>query len=342
MTEATVVETSAPSATSWRSGQVGGAARRVLVRLAASVGTLLLVSALIFWATSVLPGDVVTAVLGHRAGASAVSALRDQLHLDDPIPVRYWAWLSGIVTGDFGTSFAMKAPVLDVVVPRLVSTTLLVVIAMVITVPTAVVLGALAAVRPRGLLDSVVNVGSVALGAVPDFVIGLLLAIVFATSVLHLVPAVSLAAPGWDVLAQPAGLVLPVATLCLAMLPYLVRIARSAVLEALQSEYVTVARFRGIAERRVLAGHALRNALVPIVQATALVFGISLGGTTVIEFIFQYPGLGAGLVSAVGSRDVPVVQAIALLFATGWVLANLAADLLAIVVSPRLRAGGRA
>ncbi len=325
------------AATRRRAG--GRLAHAVLLRVLTGVAVLLVVSFIVFWATSILPGDVVSTILGPRATADAIATLRDQLGLDKPVLVQYLDWLGGVLRGDFGQSIALHVPVADFFAPRVVSTAMLVLIATAITIPIAVTIGALAATRPRSWFDAATNIGSTALGAIPDFVIGLLLVLVFATGLMHLVPAVAISSPGWAVFDQPAALVLPVATLVLAMSPYLVRVTRTAVAESLQSEYVTAAVLRGVPRRRVVVRHALRNALSPIVHGSALLIGIALGGTAVVEFIFQYPGIGAGLVQAVSQRDLPTIQICALFFAAVWIAMNLVADIVAMALSPRRRGG---
>ncbi len=314
--------------------------RSIGIRVLIGAAILLVVSFVIYWATSVLPGDVVTAVLGTRSDPASRDLIRQQLHLDDPLLVRSCDWLGAVLRGDFGTSFATKAPVIDIVGPRIISTTILVFIGSVIGIPLAATIGTLAATKPRGWLDNVTNIGSVALGAIPDFVIGLLLVMLFATSLMHVLPAISISSPGWSVFDDPVALILPVATIVLAMAPYLVRVARSSVLEALQSDYVAAATLRGVPRRRVVLKHALRNALSPIVHSSALVIGITIGGTAVVEYIFQYPGIGAGLVQAVSQRDVPTIQVIALLIAAVWIATNIVADVVAMLLSPRRHGGG--
>jgi peptide/nickel transport system permease protein len=333
---ADTLEPGVPPSLDGRSAWLGGHGW-IVRRLAFGVLTLLVISIVIFLATAVLPGDVATAVLGQRATPQSIAVIRDQLHLDDPLPAQYGHWLGGVVQGDFGQSFATKSSVTDLVVPRAISTLLLMAITALIAVPISVAVGAFAATRPRGVVDALVNGLSVTLAALPDFVLALGLVLVFSTTVLTLLPAVILVSPGFAVLSDPAGMVLPVLTLVLTMLPYLVRLVRASVLDALQSDYVAAAELRGAHPRVVLIRHALRNSLAPAVQATALSLGILLGGTVVVEFIFQYPGLGAGLAEAVTQRDVPVVQATCLIFAAGWIAFNLLADIVTVLISPRLR-----
>jgi peptide/nickel transport system permease protein len=177
----------------------------------------------------------------------------------------------------------------------------------------------------------------IALKAVPNFALGIGLVMLFSTTVFRLLPAVSLLEPGRSPWSQSAFLILPLATLALAGLPYLIRLVRSAMIEALDSEYVLAARLRGVTERRVVWTHALPNALIPAIQGMALTLSVLLGGTLIVEVVFTYPGLGSALNAAIEMRDIPVIQAIVLLVAAGVVLINLGADLLTVLLTPKLR-----
>jgi peptide/nickel transport system permease protein len=193
--------------------------------------------------------------------------------------------------------------------------------------------------RDRGA-DRIVLLGSLGLTALPEFVIGMGLIILLATTVFHVFPAVSLLAPGESPLADPSKLVLPVLTLVLAVVPYLYRLVRASTIEALESEYVVMARLKGMPEHSVVLRHVLPNALVPVIQASALVLTYLLGSAVVIESLFQFPGLGSDLTGAISHRDLPVMQAYVLVLAAAVVLFNLAADVLTVLVTPRLRTEG--
>jgi len=179
------------------------------------------------------------------------------------------------------------------------------------------------------------------LAALPEFVIGMGLILIFATGLFHWFPAVSLLAPGEKAWEDPRVVVLPAATLILAVVPYISRIMRGSMIEVLESEYVTMARLKGLPERQVIWRHAVPNAIVPAIQVTALELAWMAGGIVIVEFVFQYPGIGASLVDAVGNRDMPVVQTVTMLAAAVYVFLNLAADLATILVTPRLRTAGR-
>ncbi|UGQ12107.1 ABC transporter permease [Yinghuangia sp. ASG 101] len=297
------------------------------------------VSVVVFAATQALPSDPARTVLGPEAPQSSVDELRRQLGLDRPVTAQYWAWLSGVLRGDLGTSLDSHVPVGHIVSERLGNTLALVACATGVSVLLALLLGTLAAVYRDRVVDRVVTSAAVAAQALPAFVTAVVLVIVFSTTVFHVLPAASLIEPGrspWD---RPDYLVLPAAALVLSVTPYLLRQVRAAVAEALDSDYVAAARLRGVPEARLLVRHVLPNSLVPLVQAIALTLSVLLGGSLVVEAAFTYPGLGGALNGAVQVRDVPVVQAAVLVVAAGVVAVNLLADLATVLLTPALRTG---
>jgi peptide/nickel transport system permease protein len=315
--------------------------RLVLRRLALGVLTLWLVSLVVFAAVLALPGDAATAILGKEATPDRVAALRTQLHLEDPVVSQYLHWLGGVVTGDLGISAATQEPVGDLIGDRGVNSTFLVVVSAAVAVPLSLLIGVWAAVRRDRPLDHVVSTITLALAALPEFVIGIALILLFATSLLTILPAVSLLPPGAPAWESPDALVLPAATLVLSVMPYISRIMRGSMVEVLESEYVTMARLKGLSARRVIWRHALPNAIPPAIQVTALQLAWMAGGVVVVEFVFQYPGLGTLLVNAVANRDLPVVQALTMLTAAIYVGLNVLADVATILVTPKLRTAAR-
>jgi len=311
--------------------------RWIGVRLLVSVAILFVVSLLIFAVTMVLPGDAAAIILGSDARPGQVEFLREQLGLNLPVWQQYLNWIGGVLSGDLGTSLVSRQPIGPIVAFRAQNTLTLMLCAAVVGLPIAFVMGVLAAVRPKGLTDGFVNVISVVIASLPEFVIGILLIILFSTGFLHLLPAVSMVAPGTSPFADPVLLFLPVGTLVIALLPYVARQMRAAMLEVLDSEYVLMAELKGLTRRIVIFRHALRNAITPGIQSIALSLGYLLGGTVVIEFLFQYPGLGSALSLGVQQRDVPTIQAIVLIFSAGIVLFNLLADIFIVLVTPKLR-----
>lgn len=310
-------------------------------RLGLGVVVLFVVSVIVFFATQALPADPARAILGREATPERLDALRAQLGLDRPVLEQYGDWLAGALRLDFGTSLAADESVGSLLGGPIVNSLVLLLLAGGIAIPVSVLVGGVAAVRRDGLLDRSVLGALLLLTAVPEFVIGLVLVILFSTTVLTVLPAVALIPPGESPLGHVDELVLPVATLVLAVVPYLARLVRSSMIDALASDYVEMARMKGMPERIVMRRHAIPNALVPTVQASAIVLAYLLAGIVVVEFIFRYPGLGTELTEAVDARDVPVIQAVVLIFATGVVLFNVLADVLTVLLTPRLRTGSR-
>lgn len=297
------------------------------------------VSIVVFVATQALPGDAARAILGQTASPARLAAVRAQLHLDTPVVAQYLHWLSDLLHGNLGTSIVQQKPVSAVIGQRVLSSAFLVVVASLITFPGAIALGAIAAYRRDTIFDHVNSGITLALAALPDFVIALLLVLLLSTSVVRLFPAVSLIAPGAEPWTQPNLLVLPVLTLVIWELPYVSRIMRASMIEVLESEYVEAARLKGIPERKVVWRHALPNAVIPTIQVTAVQIAFLAGSLVVVEYVFDFPGIGQGFVQAVTDRDLPVIQAIAVLVAAVYVVVNLVADIATVLLSPRLRTG---
>jgi peptide/nickel transport system permease protein len=321
-----------------RTRRAGGTILPLLARrLVAGVFTLFAVSIIVFAATQVLPGNAATAVLGQSATPLRVAQLEAQMHLNRPAVVQYASWIGGILHGSPGTSLVASQPVASIVLPRVLASAALVILAAVIGVTIGVVGGVLAASRRSGLIDQSMSLGSLIVTAMPEFVVALLLVVVFSTTVFRVLPAVSIITPGQSVLASPSQLVLPIATLVIVIVPYIFRMMRGAMLEALESDYVEMAQLRGQSVRRVLFVHALPNALAPVIQVIGLTLLYLAGGIVVVEFVFNYRGLGQGLVNAVTTRDIPTIQFLVLLLAAFYVLVNIVTDVLVLLVSPRRR-----
>jgi peptide/nickel transport system permease protein len=309
----------------------------MLRRVALGVLTLLFVSILVFLATQVLPGNAAYAVLQNTATPARLHALEVQLHLNSPVTVQYWRWISGVLQGNLGTSLASGVSVASLVGSRIANSAVLVVIAGLISTVVGVTLGVWAAAHRDRWLDHALSVAALTLAALPEFVVAITLIIIFSTVVLQVLPSVSIVPPGTSPLDHPNLLVLPVATLVLVTLPYTFRMARGATAEALESDYVEMATLKGLPRRRVLFVHALLNATAATIQVVGLNLLYLAGGIVVVEYVFNYPGLGQGLVAAVSDRDIPVVQFIVLLLAGFYVFVNIASDILALAVTPRRR-----
>jgi peptide/nickel transport system permease protein len=310
-------------------------------RLALGVLTLWLISLVVFAAVLALPGDAATAILGKEATPDRVAALRDQLNLNDSVVSQYLQWVGGVLTGSFGTSAATQQPVSELLSERVGNSAFLVLIASLVAIPLSIALGVWMAMRRDRLVDHAGSTATLVLAALPEFVIGIGLVLLFSTSLFHWFPAVSLLPPGTHAWEQPDVVVLPAATLVLAVTPYISRIMRGSMVEVLESEYVTMARLKGLPERTVIWRHAVPNAIVPAIQVAALQLAWMAGGVVVVEFVFSFPGIGAALVDAVGNRDMPVVQTVTMLAAGVYVAMNLLADLATILVTPKLRTAAR-
>ncbi|OON63228.1 peptide ABC transporter permease [Massilia sp. KIM] len=306
-------------------------------RLLAGLGAVAAISVIVFGATQALPSDPARMVLGPEAPESSVRTLQRQLGLDRPVPVQYLDWAARLARGDLGRSLDSQAPVAQLVRARAGNSLALLACVLALLVPSALLLGVGMALRRDAVLDRHGVSLLIALKAIPNFALGIGLVMLLATTVWPVLPAVSLLEPGKSPLAQPHFLALPAATLVLGGLPHLARLVRAAMIEALDADYVQAARLRGVTERSVVLRHALPNALIPAIQGLALTLSVLLGGTLVVEVVFTYPGLGSLLNAAIEMRDLPVIQAIVLLVAGGVVLINLAADLLTVLLTPRLR-----
>jgi len=296
---------------------------------------------LVFVGTEVLPGDAAGAVLGRNATEEQLDELRAQMGLDRPAAERYLDWLGGLVTGDLGNSAAGYAegsvrPIWTEISGEIANSLVLALLAALVMVPVSLVFGVLAAVRAGRPTDHAVSAGSLAIISLPEFIIGSLLILLF-FSWLGLLSPVSLIPPGDSPLSYPRELVLPILTLLGASLAASIRMVRAGMIEALRSEYVQMARLSGIRERKVLRRYALRNALAPSVQVFAQNIQYLVGGIIVVEYLFAYPGLGKELVDAVAIRDVREVQSVAILIATVYITLNIVADLLTVLLVPKLR-----
>ena len=310
----------------------------LLRRLGLAVLTLWLVSVLVFFATAAL-GDPVRAILGkdYASSPSRVATLEAQLNLDQPLLQRYFDWLGGLLTGDLGTSLSNRLPVSELIGDRVVNTAVLVVVSALVMIPVAFGIAMISAHYRGRKPDHVIQVILLGLAGVPEFVIGILFVALFSTTVFHILPAVTISAGGEGPWHNPGSMVLPVLTLVFAVTPYVARIVRATLLEVLDSDYVELARLKGVPERVVMRKHALLNAIVPGIQVVALQLAWLAGGIVIVEYLFSYPGIGASLVDSVRNNDIPMVQALSMIIAAIYVGVNLIADILSILFTPRAR-----
>lgn len=308
----------------------------VLRRIALSILTLLGVSIVVFAATQVIPGEPGRLILGHVT-PQQLAAFNELHGLDKPLITQYLDWLGNVVTGSLGTSIASGEAVTNLIGRRGLNTLTLVFFSALISIPISVLIGTVSAVRKDRPVDHGIQTVLLALTAMPEFVIALILLVVFSTTVFTILPAVAVIPPGTTAIQNPEVLVLPVLALVLAVVPYVARLQRATMIDVLDSEYVHMARLKGLRERTIIRRHAMRNSLVAVIQGASLTLIYLTGGVVTIEYLFAYPGLGSALTSAVQTRDLPVIQAIVLVFAAAYVLINLLADLLTVYVTPKLR-----
>ena len=314
----------------------GGISGFIVRRILLGLLTLFLVSVVVFVATQAL-GDPARAILGRDATPERLAALQNQLNLDQSLVQQYLNWLGGLLHGDLGDSLAAQLPVSTLLHDRLINSAVLVFCAAVVSIPLSIVLGSYAALRREKPFDTISTNVMLLLAALPEFVVAVLLVILFATTVFTWLPAISAVPPGthpWD---DPKILILPTLTLIIAVAPYVARIMRASMIEVLESDYVEMARLKGLPERTVLRRHALPNAIGPVFQVIAINLAYLAGGIVVVEYVFAYPGIGSALLDAVVNHDIPVVQALAMLIAGVYVVVNLLADVATILVTPRLR-----
>ena len=305
-------------------------------RIAAIVPTLIFVSMLIFGLQQLLPGDPAVVLAGEDRDPTVVAYLRQKMHLDEPLPVRYVYWIKGVLHGDLGESLRMQKPVRELILEKLPVTIELAAFAMVIALLIGVPMGILSAVRRNTAWDYAANAIALWGLSTPNFWLGIMLILLFSVT-LGWLPASGFVSPFEDLKANLAALVMPAFVLGNAIAAVLMRHTRSAMLQVLNADYVRTARAKGLSERVVVLKHALRNALTPIITLGALEFGTLLSGAVLTEQVFTIPGFGKLIVDAVFNRDYAVVQGVVLVSAGLYVLLNLVADVLYFVANPRLR-----
>jgi peptide/nickel transport system permease protein len=305
----------------------------ILLRLGLGLLTLFVISLVIFFSLELLPGDTAQAVLGQEATPETLAALREKMGLNDPAWLRYGHWLGGALQFDFGTSLASGRPIGTLIATRLGYTAFLALYAALISVPLALTLGILTALYRNTPFDRGANVVTLAFISFPDFFVAYLL--IFLLAKTGYFPSMSNIRPTADLAETLYRSFLPALTLTLVVTAHMMRMTRAAIINLLASPYIEMARLKGIRPAEVIVRHALPNALSPVINVVALNLAYLITGVVVVEVVFAYPGLGQLLVDSVSKRDIPVVQAISLIFAAVYVLMNLLADILSIVTNPR-------
>ena len=305
-------------------------------RIALGILLLLAVSVLIFAGTQILPGDVAQAILGQSATPEALANLREELGLNQPAIVRYFQWLGGVVTGGFGTAMTSRQDIATAIGGRLWNTLFLAFWAAAVSVPLAIILGLLAVRYRNGPVDKAISGFALASTSLPEFFVGYLLVFFFAVK-LQWFPGISTVYDGMPFLERMKAIALPATALTLVVLAHMMRMTRAAILNVMQSAYIETAELKGLSQLDIIRRHAFPNAIAPIVNVVMLNLAFLVVGVVVIEVIFVYPGMGQYLVDHVTKRDVPVVQAVGLIFAAVYIGLNIIADIAAIVANPRLR-----
>ncbi|MFS8123022.1 ABC transporter permease [Rhizobium sp. BR 250] len=308
----------------------------IVRRLVVMLTTLLIVSFIVFSATSLLPGDTATILLGQAATPEAVAGLRTAMHLDDPALLRFVRWLFGLLHGELGTSYANNMAIADLIGPRFVNSMKLAGITTIIAVPLALTLGISSAMLRGTLYDRAVTILTIGVISVPEFMIATLAVLLFAVY-LKWLPALSLVSEIHSVFDVLRVYAMPVITLTFVVSAQMIRMSRAAVIETLDTPYVEMALLKGAPRMRIVLRHALPNALGPIVNAVALSLSYLVGGVIIVETIFNYPGIAKLMVDGVATRDLPLIQTCAMIFCVGYLLLITTADIIAIMSNPRLR-----
>lgn len=319
----------------------------IFQRLLLGLLTLFIVSIVIFLAVNALPGDFAESILGQGATPESVAAIRRDLGLDQSIFVRYFGWLGGTLTGDLGTSFAQlnfanalggagSVTVAEQIAPRFANTMFLASVTAMIAVPVAVTLGILAALYRNTVFDRAANIFTLSSISSPEFFMAYLL-ILFLAVINPILPSLSNIYEGMPFGERLEKTMLPALTLTLVVTAHMMRMTRAAIINLLASPYIEMARLKGLSPMRVIVKHALPNALAPIINVIALNLAYLITGVVVVEVVFVYPGIGQLFVDSVKIRDIPVVQACCLIFASAYILLNLTADIMSILSNPRLR-----
>ena len=313
--------------------------RVILERLALGLLTLLIVSIFIFSAIEFLPGDFAQSILGQSATPETVAAFQKEIGLDRPATVRYIEWISGVIHGDFGSSFASRSgvrrSVAEVIGPRLSNTLFLAGTTAMIAVPLALLLGVLSALYRDSWFDRSINSATLIAISFPEFFVAYILMLFLAVKfpIFHSLASIN---SEMGVVESLNRIALPVFTLSLVIAAHMMRMTRNAIIGLLNSPYVEMAQLKGVSPSRIIIGHVLPNAWAPIANVVAFNLAYLIVGVVVVEVVFVYPGIGQSTVDAVRSRDIPIVQACALIFASTYILLNLIADIVAIATNPRL------
>jgi peptide/nickel transport system permease protein len=308
----------------------------VFKRIAFGFLTILVISVLIFVGVEALPGDLAEAVLGQNALPETVEAFRKELKLDMPPHVRYFSWLGDFLGGDFGNSLANGRSISDLIGWRLSNTLFLAGMTAIVAVPLAIILGLLAALYFNSWFDRMISIGTLSTISFPEFFVAYILIALLSVQLI-LFPSLSNINAQMSFFEKINVIFLPCLTMTLVVVAHMMRMTRAAIINVLTSPFIEMARLKGMSGVRIILHHALPNALSPIINVVVLNLAYLVVGVVVVEVVFVYPGLGQLLVDSVSKRDLPVVQACGLIFATTYVFLNLIADVLSMLSNPKLR-----
>ena len=310
--------------------------RLILSRIGLGLFTLLVVSVVIFILTQILPGDVASSVLGQGATPENLATFRHELGLDQPAILRYFTWLTGVLHGDFGVALTNKQNIIEVLGPRFKNTLFLASYAALLALPIAVGFGILAAIREGRLTDRLANILALLAISMPEFFVGYVL--ILNLSVNHeWFPSLATVSSDTSFTERVWAVTLPAITLTFLVTAHMLRMTRNSVLSTMSTAYVEMAFLKGLSRARVVTRHALPNAAAPIISVIALNLAYLVVGVVVVENVFTYPGIGQYMIDAVTKRDVPVIEACGIVFASVFITLNTFADVIAIILNPRLR-----
>ncbi len=315
---------------------MGTISSMVLRRIGIGIGTLLVVSVLVFAGTEILPGDVAQIILGQSATAESLAALRAELGLDQPWYIRYFGWLADMAAGDLGISKAGGASIGSLISERLANTLVLSGIVAGIAVPLSIVLGLVAAMYPGTWVDRILTFGTLSLISVPEFFIATFMVLIFSVE-LGWLPAIAYMSGDETFFELVGALLMPILVLVIVVAAQMIRMTRAGILNVMNSPYIEMAILKGVPRQRIILRHALFNSIGPIVNVIALNLAYLVSGVVIVETIFAYPGLAKLMVDGVQTRDLPLVQACGMIFCGTYVVLILAADVISIISNPRLR-----
>ena len=310
--------------------------RMVLQRLGIGIATLFVVSVIVFVITSILPGDVADIILGQSATPETLAALRAELGMDQPWYVRYFSWLGNLASGDLGISKAGGASISSLIDSRIWNTLIMAGMVSLISIPISIVLGLWAAMHPGTRLDRIVTFGTLSTISVPEFFIATIMVLIFAVKLKWLPATLYLTGnENWSELLK--AMAMPMITLVIVVSAQMIRMTRAGILNVMSSPYIEMAILKGVPRKRIILRHALYNAIGPIVNVIALNLAYLVSGVVIVETIFSYPGLAKLMIDGVQTRDLPLVQACAMIFCAVYVILILLADIASILSNPRLR-----